>query len=227
MKVELINCTENPIETMAIAGSNCYDSSPTKGLVMHCLNSGHHSIMEFVDFHFKISGVSRSLMSQLTRHRHASFAIRSQRYCREDGFEVVMPKGMDANKKYYASTGKMGLALSCNDILRLIQGVYSEMIKDGVAAEDARSILPNATCTVIDVKMNLRSLMNFMNLRLCTRSQSEIRQLANEMKNIIISKYPELEPFLRAKCEVNGFCTEGKSCGRFPTIKEFKGGQNE
>ena len=88
-------------------------------------------------------------------------------------------------------------------------------------------ILPNACETQIEVKMNLRALMNFMNERLCTCAQWEIRQLANEMKKAIIEQVPELEPYLVPKCEKNGkefgACNETKSrsCGRHPTFKEI------
>jgi thymidylate synthase (FAD) len=88
-------------------------------------------------------------------------------------------------------------------------------------------VLPNACTTCIEVKMNLRALMNFMNERLCSCAQWEIRELALAMKRVIVEKYPELEPYLVPKCEKYGkefgFCNESKSrsCGRHPTLKEI------
>jgi thymidylate synthase (FAD) len=84
-------------------------------------------------------------------------------------------------------------------------------------------VLPNACETVIEVKMNLRSLIHFMNERLCTRAQWEIRQLAREMKRVVEEQYPELAGYLVPKCEAHApysFCTEHKSCGRHVTLKE-------
>ena len=58
----------------------------------HCYKSGHHSVLEFADFTFKITGVSRALTHQLVRHRCASYAQRSQRYCKENNFEYPVGK---------------------------------------------------------------------------------------------------------------------------------------
>ena len=93
MKVELINHTKNPIAAIENAASTCYDSMPSgEGKIFrHCYKSGHHSVLEFAEFSFRISGVSRALTHQLVRHRMASYAQRSQRYCVEDGFEFVTP----------------------------------------------------------------------------------------------------------------------------------------
>ena len=66
MKVELLNYTVNPVGAIENAASTCYDSEPTQGKIMnHCYKSGHHSVLEFADFTFRISGVSRALTHQL------------------------------------------------------------------------------------------------------------------------------------------------------------------
>ena len=87
MKVTLTRVTENPIGAIEEAACNCYNSEPTGGKIMKaCYNSGHHSVLEFCDFTFHIEGVSRALTHQLVRHRLASYAQRSQRYCGEKLF---------------------------------------------------------------------------------------------------------------------------------------------
>jgi thymidylate synthase (FAD) len=49
-------------------------------LINHIMSSGHTSTMEHITFTFVIEGVSRSLLAQLTRHRHFSYSVQSQRY---------------------------------------------------------------------------------------------------------------------------------------------------
>jgi thymidylate synthase (FAD) len=71
--------------------------------------------------------------------------------------------------------------LAYNDALFVIQRAYKEMVKAGVPKEDARYILPNATCTNIVVTMNGRELRHFFELRLCSHAQWEIRELASLM----------------------------------------------
>ena len=219
MKVTLTRVTENPILAIEEAASNCYNSEATgDGKIMkHCIKSGHTSVTEFCDFTFHIEGISRALSHQLVRHRMASYAQRSQRYCSEDGFEYITPSSIKSNPTANSIY---------NELMDEIALIYKSLQQAGVPNEDARMILPNACETVIEVKMNLRALMNFMNERLCTCAQWEIRQLALAMKKAIVEKYPELEEYLVPKCEKYGkeygFCNEPKrrSCGRHPLIKD-------
>jgi thymidylate synthase (FAD) len=111
--------------------------------------------------------------------------------------------------------------------------LYVDLQKYGISNEDARMVLPNACETQIEVKMNLRALMNFMNERLCSCAQWEIRELAMKMRNAIIEKVPGLMPYLVPKCEKNGpqfgACNESKSrsCGRHPRLQEIFDCYNE
>ena len=218
MKVTLTRVTENPIGAIEEAACNCYNSEPTGGKIMKaCYNSGHHSVLEFCDFTFHIEGVSRALTHQLVRHRLASYAQRSQRYCGENEFDYVIPSSIKKNEEAYKHY--VSFMRECNEL-------YEDLQKNGIPNEDARMVLPNACETVIEVKMNLRSLIHFMNERLCTRAQWEIRLLALEMKKCIEAQYPELAEYLVPKCEIHKgmpFCTEHKSCGRHKTLKEIYG----
>lgn len=208
MEVTLTHVTDDPVRAIEEAASNCYDSAPSGGKIMNaCYESGHHAVLEFCDFTFHIVGVSRALTHQLVRHRMASYAQRSQRYVSEDGAGFVCPpiirNNPEAKEKY-----EMAL-LKCKES-------YEELQSMGIPNEDARYLLPNACETVIEVKMNLRSLIHFMNERLCTRAQWEIRSLALEMKKCVEVQYPELAKYLVPKCEAHkvSFCTEHKSCGK-------------
>ena len=93
MIVKLTRITGDPVLAIEEAASNCYDSTPSKDgkILKHCVKSGHTSVTEFCNFTFHIEGVSRALLSQLTRHRHAGYAVRSQRYCSENEFDYIVP----------------------------------------------------------------------------------------------------------------------------------------
>ena len=220
IEVKLISYTPNPVQAIETAASTCYDSQPTEGKIMrHCYKSGHHSVLEFADFSFKITGVSRALTHQLVRHRMASYAQRSQRYCKEDGFQTVTPSSVKRNPEALAKY---------EATIESLKTVYSELLALGIPAEDARMLLPNACCTEICVKMNLRELIHFCNERMCTCAQWEIRQLAKKMAEAAISVEPMLSDYLVPKCEANKpycFCTESKSrsCGKHPLISEICG----
>lgn len=217
MKVELIGYTENPVEAIEQAASTCYDSQTAGGRIFrHCYKSGHHAVLEFADFTFRISGVSRALTHQLVRHRMASYAQRSQRYCVEDGFEYVTPKTVK---------GREGALEIYEQTVEQIKKAYADLIALGVPAEDARMLLPNACCSEICVNMNLRELIHFCNERLCMCAQWEIRAMAKEMVKAVVAVAPELEALLVPKCEARApycFCTESKSrtCGKHPLLSD-------
>lgn len=190
MRVSLIQATPNPIEIIAKIASICYDSDPKDAmkLVKHLYSSGHLSVFEHIYFTFKIEGISRACSHQLVRHRHCSFTQRSQRYCSEDGFGVVIPESIskvDNNNGYV-------------DLMDYIEEHYHELQAHGISNEDARMVLPNACETSLYLSCNLRELIHICNERLCSRAQWEIREMVKEMITLVD---PELQFMLVPKCK--------------------------
>lgn len=218
MKVELTRITKDPVLAIEEAASNCYDSEPSvDGKIMaHCITSGHTSVTEFCDFTFHIEGISRALSHQLVRHRLASYAQRSQRYCSEDGFNYVTPSSIQNNQK--ALDAFKTFMETCDNTYKCLQSF-------GIPNEDARMVLPNACETQIEVKMNLRTLIHFMNERLCGCAQWEIRELAQRMRKAVIEAEPRFTLYLVPKCESGKipYCPESpnRSCGRQPLAKDI------
>lgn len=222
MQVKLLSMTQNPLETAAYAASRCYMSEPRPEIVKHCWESGHTSVTEHIYFTFEITGISRSLLAQLTRHRLASYSVTSQRYVDMKDYDMIIPHGIDNNP--VAKT-------VFNQAMDKSMDAYQELQQLNVKNEDARAVLPNACSTNLVMTINLRSLGNFMNERLCKRAQDEIRQLARQMKAVVLSQdcwgdFKEHldKRILVPKCEKNTikFCPERKSCGRHKTAKEIK-----
>src|SRR5699024_1563367 len=91
---------------------------------------------------------------------------------------------------------------------------YSKLISNGIPAEDARFILPNAASSSLIASLNLRELIHLANLRLCTNAQMEIRILTKKMCELVVEKEPWLKEYLVPKCEAIGYCNEHRSCGR-------------
>lgn len=88
------------------------------------------------------------------------------------------------------------------------------------AIEDARFVLPNACETQMIVTMNARSLQNFFKLRCCNRAQWEIRELADQMLELVYEAAPTLFKNSGPSC-VFGKCSEGKmSCGKINEVRE-------
>ena len=198
MKVDLVQATANPIETIAKIASICYDSDPKNpmALVKHLYKNSHHSVLEHIYFTFKIEGISRACSHQLVRHRHCSFTQRSQRYCSEDGFGFVTPSTADKGR-------------FAND-MEDIKDWYEEYQKNGVPNEDARYLLPNACATSLYLSCNLRELIHIANERLCTRAQWEIRELVQKMCDLVD---PQLHFMLVPKCQSGRIICNSPCCG--------------
>lgn len=207
MKVVLRSYTHNPIEVIELAASNCYDSIPkTKGKIMeHCINSGHLSVCEFAQFHFHVDGVSRALLAQLTRHRTGKYAVRSQRYCSEDGFKFVTPSSISNDEVVLEEY---------RNLMNRISWFYDFAKGRNIPNEDVRFALPNACATVLDVSFDLRNLIHFMNERLCNKAQWEIQELAKQMRDCVVEIEPMLAQWLVPKCKMLGKCPESKPCGK-------------
>jgi len=169
---------------------------------------GHTSVIEHTNFTFAISGVSRSLTHQLVRHRIASYAQQSQRYVSISDPSFVVPPTIKKNaamKKAYEKT------------MQTIWNEYNKLLSMEVPAEDARYILPNATCTNIMVTMNARSLLNFFELRCCLHAQWEIRTLANKMLNLVKKEAPQIFKNAGASCKTKNYCPEHNTeCKWYP-----------
>lgn len=186
------------------------------------LASGHESILEHAVYTFEVKGVSRALTHQLVRHRIASYSQQSQRYVKQSHFDFVMPKSIEENDNQIWSLYAQDLrdvANAYEEGMEIIAKLYQSMLNVGIPEEDARYILPNATCTNIIVTMNARQLRKFFMLRVCSRSQWEIRELASRMLEICKEVSPTIFENAGASCDVLGYCPEQRSCGRCPQLK--------
>ncbi len=241
MKVELLQYTKDCEKIIAAAAKLCYSSSGIDGILnglddektekflKMLLSMGHESPIEHVTFTFGVEGVSRSLLAQLTRHRIASYSVKSQRYVSEGQFEYVTPPEIEAvpeAKEIYIDT-MIKEQEAYNKLSEILSDKhYREFINSGMdekaaktaaekkAIEDARYVLPNACTTSIIMTFNARSLYNFFEHRCCERAQWEIRELANTMLSLVKEKAPVLFEKSGPSC-LKGACPEGaKSCGK-------------
>ncbi len=231
LKVKLIAQTPEALKVVYSAARQCYSSDAAgdifdqaqgdddvEGFIEKILASGHESPLEHVSFTFAIEGISRVCSHQLVRHRIASFSQQSQRYVREQDFDYIVPDSMKSDpeiKKIFEG------------LLSDIQSSYNKMLdlfkRKGISGEqanqDVRFVLPGACETKIVMTMNLRELIHFFSLRLCSRAQWEIRALAQEMLKICKNSSPTLFKNVDVKCVSLGYCPEGEkfSCGRYLT----------
>lgn len=204
MNVTLIRHTPEPDKLCGEAAAMCtgYTGDPLKAL-HGALESGHESVAEHACFTFRIEGVSRVLLAQLTRHRMASFSVQSQRYCGAN-LDFVLP----------FSLADAELVDEIVAARQAVERLYNKAVALGKPAEDARYFTFQAGVTSLIMTMNARELLHFFSLRCCNRAQLEIRDLAWRMLEEVRVFAPELFRDAGPGC-VRGACPEGKrSCGK-------------
>lgn len=208
-------------------------------LIKNCVSSQHDSVLEHAYFTFAIEGIDRAVSHQLVRHRAGIvFSQQSQRYVeiKEDinrlkDILLILTPGSDYNleetkraetevipilNKYFVEVNDTNTYAYLQSLIN-----YLSALNMGIKAEDARNFLPNAAKTNITMSCNLRELIHICHLRLCTRAQAPIRKMVASLVANVVEVEPWLKPYLVAKCEANGFCNEGKGCGRKPHIKDI------
>ena len=68
--------------------------------------------------------------------------------------------------------------------------LYNELIREGIAKECARFVLPLASPTRIYMTGSVRSWVHYVDLRTGHGTQKEHMDIANECKDILIEQFP-------------------------------------
>lgn len=161
-------------------------------LMKALLKARHDSIFEHVSFSFAVSGVSRALLAQFTRHRIGwSYSVQSQRFVKMNNSRFVMPPGMhDIELKDPLWIGDSAGDI-IEDFVEAGKQVYDHLLSAGVKPEDARMVLPIGTVCNLTVTCNLRAFMDFYRKRVLTKgAQWEIRAMAERMAELITETEP-------------------------------------
>ena len=219
MKINLVNFTDNAKELLIFSKTTRLLNSPDsfqrikemteedKDREITYIFSTIKSSLEFVDYVFLIQDVTRAFTHQLVRHRvGVSFAQQSQRTVDVSGFYYSTPESLVAENRL-----KYVLAMD------RINESYRELVNCGVAPEDARGILPTNIYTNILMKINLRSLSEMMNSRLCNRAQKEFRDVMNIIQAAVVAVHPWAESILHCYCDIHKKCffKNGKGCKKY------------
>ena len=222
LKVKLIkkDKIKDLYKDWSIFAAKCYDTTitpgKTEGVGKHCHATGHYSGSRSTYFIFEIENVSRVTTAQLNRHSIGVVVNeRSMRYVNFENAEITVPPSILEDT--YTEEIFNDAALYCKEAYKKILERFNELgIKGEKATQDARYILPIGIQSAGTWAFDLEALEHFCNLRLCNRSQWEIRKIANEMKRQVIEVMPELKDKLVPNCKKLGYCPENsKQCEQF------------
>ena len=206
-------------ETLTVyAGRSCYESwsrpnektREDKDYLRRTLfEQGHFSILEHASATFYLTGVSRALLAEITRHRHLSFSVMSQRFVDESEANIVIPPAVrrsNARVTYASEDFRDDLAGDIPEALEwwgqeavwnyetIVDALAAEGLPRKQAREAARAMLPNMTETKIVVTGNLRAWHEVIERRTAPDADAEFQQVASMIRDELQKLAPEVFP---------------------------------
>lgn len=178
------------------AGRICYQSWGRKnpatatnaGYLANIVRQGHFSVMEHASATFLVRGVSRALLTELTRHRHLSFSVVSQRYVDYAHTEPVIPPALEGQPAADMVRSAYHEATELYEVLADALGHAGYSRKQ--AREAARAVLPNAAPVDMIVTGNLRAWRDVLGKRWHVAADAEIKEFAG----IVLGELREVAP---------------------------------
>jgi thymidylate synthase (FAD) len=181
-------------ELAELAGRNCYLSwnrpnpktASNEDYLANIIAQQHFSVMEHGSVTFYVTGVSRALLAELTRHRHLSFSVVSQRYVDANDLTFVIPPIVFdlplADREWTKSDlGSWFEVKTLEFYNELVQVFVEHGFKRKQAREAARAVLPNMTDSPMVVTGNLRAWRDVLSKRYHVAADREIQQFAEEV----------------------------------------------
>ncbi len=159
----------------------------------------HGSVLEHAVWNFIIAGVSRSFSHELVRHRAGwGYSQLSQRYVDESTANFIEPDIIAEDERLHAIWLR-AIEASHRAYLELVEGLMAKLQGEPdrtqrrkLARQAARSVLPNATETIIFVSANARALRHFIELRGSPWAEVEIRKVALQVLRLMQREAPSL-----------------------------------
>ncbi len=174
------------MKTIEEAGRTCYKSEDRinensyVAFIERLVRRGHEAMLEhgYATAHFRID---RGVSHELVRHRLASYAQESTRYCnyKDKDIEFVRPSYLNESS-YELWTNAMLTA----------EEAYNQMIKNGCTPQQARAVLPNALATTIVVTANLREWRTIFKLRCAKDAHPDMRYIMLRLLSDMYKLFP-------------------------------------
>ena len=180
MKVKLTLST--PQVAISDNAKICYGTKGDKDITESLVHGhGHLAALRFAYATVSVEGISVACQNQIVRSKHLDFMVQSKRYVNADKgeFEFIMPDGISSSHEWV-------LKENWENSLDL----YKSLIKTGMKKEDARAVLPANTSTKMNITGNLQAWWSFFTLRLNSHAQTEIRNVAKAIYELLAVEYP-------------------------------------
>ena len=213
MKVRLIGYTQPPENIVGLDDlqdivaycarvsnpSNQINSETSGKLLDYLIKHKHWSPFEMCSATLEVE-TTRDIARQFLRHRSFSFQEFSQRYADIRAFDnsfVIREARLQDDKNRQNSVTNKNKKLSMewdakqNKVIKEAKAAYDWAIKNGIAKEQARVVLPEGnTVSKLYVNGTIRSWIHYIELRSANGTQLEHMELAREIGQTIAKIFP-------------------------------------
>lgn len=200
--VKLISLTpdaEKQISYCArVSNPSNQDSENIAKLLKYCIDHRHWSIFEMAFMTLEVN-TSRGIAAQILRHRSFTFQEFSQRYADTTLLANEIPvfelRRQDTKNRQNSiddidDAVRSKWKTQIREHFARGKALYDGMIKDGVAKECARFVLPLATPTRLYISGSIRSWITYIALREKSGTQKEHMLIAQDCKKVLCDNLP-------------------------------------
>ena len=201
MKVNLVTVTPDAEKQMGyiarVSNPQNQTNPAVAGLLGYCIKHGHWSVFEQAHMTVEIE-TTRGIAAQILRHRSFTFQEFSQRYANTNLLgEIAVPdlRSQDLKNRQNSNDDipeEQTKRLQDQIKRYFAEGIdlYNELIREGVAKECARFVLPLATPTRIYMTGSVRSWIHYIDLRSAHGTQKEHMDIVEEIRGIFKQQFP-------------------------------------
>ena len=182
--------------------ANQTNTDTSEKLIRYLIKHRHWSPLEMVSACLEIE-TTRDIARQILRHRSFSFQEFSQRYAVADlGVEYKEARLQDTkNRQNSIEIEDPALSsawrLKQQRVVETVQEVYDWALRNGIAKEQARAVLPEGiTTSRLYMQGTLRSWLHYIELRSGPETQKEHREIAMACAGALESIFPMVSEFL-------------------------------
>ena len=201
--VEIITpITDDLLKIIEVAGRTCYKSEDritedsAESFVSRMINANHGAMLEHAYVSLRIT-CDRGVSHEIVRHRVASYAQESTRYCNYSkekfGNQITYidpVHGFMLENKTYSMEQLDAIMTTWMNACEDAERHYLRLIELGCTPQMARGVLNNATKTEVFVTMNIREWRHFISLRSSPAAHPQMREIAQEVLRIFREKLP-------------------------------------
>ena len=174
------------------------DGESAKKFVGMLIRNGHEAMIEHSSLSIKFT-VDRGVSHELVRHRIASFAQESTRYCNYSNnkfggectyIDITHSMYLDTKMKNMSEEELNAVYDEWVSAMEDAEKHYMRMLELGATPQIARSVLPNSTKTEITITANYREWRNFFKLRVPKTAHPQMREVTIELLKELKTRIP-------------------------------------